>query len=413
MNEARPVDPKLMAQLGVKNGVKKSFWRRRWWQILIGIIVLAGAGYMFTGTGSEQVRYKSEAVERKTLIVKVSATGTLEPEDQVDVGSEVSGQIAEVLVDYNDRVTKGQVLARLDTDQLEARVIQAKANVAAADAGVKQAEATEREARLRRDRIANLLERGNTSQQELDTANATLARAVASIDSAKAQVELVKAQLAQTESDLAKAEIRSPIDGIVLDRKIEPGQTVASSFQTPVLFTLASDLTRMEILVSIDEADIGDVRAQQIATFQVDAFPNRKFEALIESVRNAPRTVQNVVTYEAVMLVKNEAGLLKPGMTATAEITTRKIENALTVPNGALRFTPRDKKVEDLEQPNDGTRLGRLWLETGGEPKDIVVTVGSSDGARTEVIKGELADDAKVLTDILRANAEEESGKAP
>lgn len=413
MNEARPADAKLMAQLGVKNGGKKSFWRRRWWQIAIGLAVLAGGLYVFMGTGSEPVRYKSEAVERKTLIVKVSATGTLEPEDQVDVGSEVSGQIAEVLVDYNDRVTKGQVLARLDTDQLEARVIQAKANVAAAEAGVKQAEATEREARLRRDRIANLRERGNTSQQELDTANATLARAIASIDSAKAQVEIVKAQLTQAESDLGKADIRSPIDGIVLDRKIEPGQTVASTFQTPVLFTLASDLTRMEILVSIDEADIGDVRAGQIATFQVDAFPNRKFEALIESVRNAPRTVQNVVTYEAVMLVKNDAGLLKPGMTATAEITTRTIENALTVPNGALRFTPRDKKVDALEQPHDGTRLGRLWLETGGEPRDIVVTVGSADGARTEIIKGDLADDAKVLTDIQRGNGEDESGKAP
>ncbi|MBI1237922.1 MAG: efflux RND transporter periplasmic adaptor subunit [Alphaproteobacteria bacterium] len=403
MNQSARLDPKALLALSAEE--RRANARRR---ILAaaggGALVLALLLWAFWPFG-KATAYLTDQARRETLVVTVTATGTIEPETSVDVGTEISGKIVEVLADFNDSVEEGEVIARLDTEQLSARVVQSRANLAVAEASVAQATANEREAKLRYDRLVDLRRRGNVSQQELDTQEATLARAVAAVASAKAQVTLAEAQLRANENDLAKAEIRSPITGIVLDRKVEPGQTVAASFQTPVLFTLASDLTRMEVQVDIDEADIGAVEQGQPATFTVDAFPGRRFDATIIELRNAPRTTQNVVTYDGILSAPNPDRLLKPGLTATAEITVGTHENVLTVPNGALRFTPPEKEDETSEAPRADSGEGRVWVETASGIAPVTLTLGASNGIRTEVTGGDLKEGDVVLIDLAREQA--------
>jgi HlyD family secretion protein len=403
MNQPRPIDPQILAALSAPTR-QRSRMRRFIWMIGIGIvaIVLGSAGLWFTLRSNTAAQFVTGSVERGTLVVEVTATGTLEPVEKVDVGAELSGRIEEVLVDFNDPVQKGQVLAKLDIDLLQAKAVQSAANLQSAQASVRQAEATLKEATNRRNRVRNLAKSRTVSPQEVDTAEANLLRAEAGLEMAKSQVALAEAVLKVDEENLGKAEIRSPIDGTVLDRKIEAGQTVAASFQTPVLFTLASDLKQMELQVDIDEADIGDIAVGQPATFTVDAFPNRRFQAKILKVHNAPLTVQNVVTYRAILSVDNADGVLRPGMTATADITVKAQENVLTVPNGALRFTPPDEEAVPPSTKTEDANLRRVWVDPGS-PDPVEVRTGATDGQRTEILSGEIEPGDVVLIDLVSA----------
>jgi HlyD family secretion protein len=277
-------------------------------------------------------------------------------------------------------------------------VRQSEATLQAAAAGVEEARATvaETEARLRR--VRTLARGAFSSEQDVDVAEAAAARAAAALTSARAEVEVASAALEADRTLLAKAVIRSPIDGVVIARRVEAGQTVAASFQTPVLFTLAQDLSQMQLHLDIDEADVGQIAEGQEASFTVDAYPGREFTATITSVRYAPRMEQGVVTYEAILTVDNENMVLRPGMTATASIVTARRPNVLLVPNGALRFTPPDAEAPAAVSGGMQT----VWTLRGGEPAAIPVTVGLSDGLWTEVAKGEVASGDALLVDLAQ-----------
>jgi HlyD family secretion protein len=407
MNEhAKPPFPSadILKTLGLDRAERAVGGRRR---LLIaggaGLALLVGLFSFFLAGGGETAGYVTAEVARRDLVVSVNATGTLEPENQVDVGPEISGRIARVLVDFNDMVTEGQVLAELDTEQLQAQLAQTEASLASARANVVQSEATVEQNRALAARTEELFNRNVVSQQDLEAARADLQRAEASWQRARADASLAAAQLDANRTSLSKAAIRSPIDGVVLDRQAEPGQAVAASFEPPVLFTLASDLSRMELLIDIDEADIGVMVPGQRATFTVDAFPQREFSAELISVRNAPNIENGVVTYEGVLSVANTDGTLRPGLTANATITVAEITDALFVPNGALRFTPPGTMIDTIPPqpaPVEGRIMGRVWVLNGGTPEARDIVVGRSDGQMTEVVSGDLAEGDEVIIDL-------------
>lgn len=398
--------------------------RKRW--LIAGALVLlaALAGLLLRSGGNGQgPRYQTEPVTRGRLVVTVSATGNLQPTNQVDVGSELSGLIEIVLVDDNDPVKKGQVLARLDTTKLSDQIAKSRAALASAEARVLQAAATAREAKanLARLRQVAALSGGKVpSQAELETGEATFARAEADEVGARAAVAEARAALSADETNLAKASIRSPIDGVVLSRQVEPGQTVAASLQAPVLFTLAEDLTQMELQVDVDEADVGQVRTGQTAAFTVDAWPGRRFPARITRVGLGSQTKDGVVSYLTVLKVANDDLSLRPGMTATAEITTVTREDALLVPNAALRFAPpaaapaakqngglvasllpRPPSQPASRPAKSANGEQRVWLLQEGQPVAVAVKTGPSNGQLTEVTGGELAPGMAVITESL------------
>jgi HlyD family secretion protein len=371
-------------------------WWRRWWVIALAVLLI-GLIAWWALTPAKPVEYVKGKAEVATLRALVTATGTLQPIDKVTVGAEVSGRLDEIYVDFNDRVTKGQVIARINTDELKARAVQARASVSQADANLAKAENDLR-------RATSLKSKGFASQSIYDAA-------LASRNALRATLNTARAQADQTEANLAKAAIRSPIDGIVLDRKIERGQTVTAGFQTPELFVIASDLKKLELTIDIDEADIGEVTVGQQATFTVDAYPAVTFNAKVVELRNAARTIQNVVTYQGVLSVENDKGLLKPGMTATADITVKVAENVMSVPNGALRFTPEPPPEQQgmipqaTTAPTDpiATGKGQLWtVGKNGKPTAQDVTLGITDGRRTQVTSPNVTAGDEYILDIAR-----------
>ena len=388
------------------------------WRIAVAIAAavaaLAGLWFAFGASNEDAPKYQTVPVERGRVVATVTATGVLHPVTQVDVGSEVSGVIKAVNVDFNDHVTKGQVLALLDTDQLRARMLQAKASLASAQAGQRQAAATVHETELNFHRCERLARTQMCSQQDLDQLEATWLRAQAAQAIAIAQVSQATANLEADQTALGKATIVSPIDGIVLNRFVEPGQTVAATFQTPLLFTLAEDLSQMQLKVDVDEADIGRVAQGQSASFTVDAYPQRRFEARVASVRFAPKTIQGVVTYEAVIDFDNSALLLRPGMTATADIVTRTVESVLLVPNAALRFKPAAPAAVPAPGTDDpSTRLIWILRDDTTQPEAVHVGVGESDGRNTEITSGTLTVGDRVITDAVEPTADAARGMLP
>ncbi len=400
--------------------------RGRRWLVVALLVLTGGVGATLLARGERAgqqaaIEYIGAEVTRGGLTVRVTATGTLEPVTQVEVGSEVSGLVEEVSVDFNDAVTQGQVLARLDTDRLQALTVQARGTLAAAEGRLREMEATVIETRLRQSRCEKLAARQMCSTDELDGTRAASARAEAAVASARAQVAVARATLEERETDLGKAQIRSPIDGIVLRRQVEPGQTVAASLQTPVLFTLAENLTQMELRVSVDEADIGVVHEGQRAAFTVDAYPGRQFEARVRQVRYAPETVDGVVTYKTILVVSNDDLALRPGMTATAEIVVQEIADAVLVPNAALRFSPPAAATTDADggllsrllmrwprrsgqvRPEVATGAARkVWVLDGATPRPVEITIGVTDEQHTVVTGGELAAGARVAVDYVQ-----------
>lgn len=386
---------------------------------IAGIVLLVGAYLVWMPSENASVRYDTADVKRGDLTVTVSATGTVQPVNQVDVGSELSGTIESVLVDFNDEIKRGQVLARLDTDRLRAQVIEGRASLESARAKVVEAKATVDETRVKYERCRKLAERQLCSKEDLDTLLAAKSRALATKASAEAQVAVAQATLDAYETNLAKAEIRSPINGLVLKRQIEPGQTVAASLQAPVLFTLAEDLTKMELLVAVDEADVGKIAEKQHAVFTVDAYPDRTFPAVISQVRYAPQTIEGVVTYETVLSVDNADLLLRPGMTATAVITVQQLHDVLLVPNAALRFTPPVTKQTtrkssgvfgtlfrrphgEKRRPEVNDKLKqKVWILKNGKPQAVSVKTGASDGKFTVIEAKSIQPGQEVIIDAV------------
>lgn len=361
--------------------------------------------------------YTTEPVRRGDLVATVSATGNLAPTNEVEVGSEVSGIVETVLVDVNEHVTSSQELARLDTSRLVAQLERSRAALVAAQARVAQAAATvrESEARLARLRQVSRISDGRVpSATEMESAEAAHARARADEASARAAVAEARATVSSDETTLAKATIRSPIDGVVLARQVEPGQTVAATFQAPVLFTLAESLTQMELEVDVDEADVGQVREGQDATFTVDAYPGRTYPARVTRVRLGAQTIEGVVSYVAELTVENADLSLRPGMTATALVQTARRDDVLLVPNAALRFSPTEAQpaapspglLERLvprpprtRGPRPRTDGPQVWILVDGAPTAVPITTGLTDGRRTEVTGGALEEGMEVITE--------------
>lgn len=398
------------------------------WGVLAAIVIVVGY-FVFARDDGKTQTYITQDVTRGDLTVTVTATGNLEPRNQVEIGSELSGMVAKVTVDVNDQVEEGQVLAVLDTTRLRAQVLQQESSLASAAARVLQADATTKEAKANLARLQKVRElSGNKlpSQQDLDVAEAAVARAEGEAAAARAAVAQSRASLETVRTDLRKTEIRSPINGVILVRSIEPGQTVAATMQAPVLFIMAEDLKKMELHVSVDEADVGSVEVGQEASFTVDAFPNRRFNARITQVHFASSNTKSsassssanassatstgVVTYETVLEVDNPELLLRPGMTATAEIVTTNIENALLIPNAALRFAPEgangapgaNQSRSPLSaimpmprfrmggnrggQQGAGRRMGKAYVLEDGKPALVMFRAGATDGRMTEVL---------------------------
>jgi len=398
---------------------------RRTGRLLLGLgvvlVAVVAMAWSRVDNGST-VKYRTLPAERGALRVTVTATGTLEPTKTVDVGSEVSGTIIQVLVDEDDHVKAGQVLARIDPTKIQAQARQLEAALAAAEAKLLQAKATREESATQLRRLEQLYAEKLSSPQDLDAQRATAERGAADEASARAAVSQARASLQTVRTDLAKAVIHSPIDGVVLTRTAEPGATVAAQFQAPVLFKIAEDLRRMELRVDVDEADVAQVRQGEDATFTVDAYPGRTFQAQIKRVRQASQTTEGVVTYEAVLAVDNSNLALRPGMTATAELTASRVKDAVLVPNAALRFTPpaAAARVADgrsfisrlmpgpPRRPANGSGNGiaaengksqRVWVLKEGRPSPVPVEIGATDGKRTQVVSGDVTAGLELIVD--------------
>jgi HlyD family secretion protein len=393
--------------------------KRRWGMRLLGLALLAGLGYgaYVWSAGGTTIAYTTSELKPGDLTVIVTATGSVEPTVQVDVSSEQSGTVREVLVDYNSEVKKGDVLARLDTDKLSADLKAKEAALASARAAVSKARADEESAKAKLDRLTALVSSRVSTQQDLDTAEFTYQAASAARQSAEADVISAEAALEQAKLSLSKATIVSPIDGIVLSRDVDTGATVAASLEAPTLFTLAGDLRQMELQVSIDEADVGQVVVGQEATFTVDAFPDQRFPAKITSIRYAAETVSDVVTYKGILSVANDDLLLRQGMTATADIVVEKVTGALLIPNAALRYSPpttvtrtegggsgifglfRPPRQAPASAPEPTGSERTVWLLRDGQPVAINIEIGASDGQNTVLVKGDVKVGDRVITD--------------
>ncbi|WP_320201493.1 efflux RND transporter periplasmic adaptor subunit [Agrobacterium sp. rho-13.3] len=407
--------------VSAKSGKKKS---RRFVYVVVGLLALTGAATYYYVFGGSRVSYTytTQAVTKGDLSVIVTSTGSVQPTDKVDISSELSGTIRKVNVTYNSPVKAGDILAELDTNKLEADVQSARAKLASAKATVLKAKADLGSANASLERLKSLVQSRVSSQQDLEVAQFNYDAAGATLEVNAAAVLSSEADLRLAEVNLGKAKIVSPIDGVVLTRSVDPGATVASSLNAPVLFTIAGDLREMELQVAIDEADVGKVQTGQTATFNVDAYPERSFPAAIETVRFASETVSNVVTYKGILTVDNAELLLRPGMTATANIVVEQIKEAILVPNAALRYTPpresasRGGGLMSLFRP---PRMGRsqrggeqaqmakrsVWVLRNNNPVSVEVETGSTDGQFTAIKSGEITPDDQVITDSTQRSS--------
>jgi len=372
------------------------------------------------------MEYRTAKAQRGNLTVTVTATGNLYPTNKVDVGTEVSGTIEAVEADYNDEVKAGQVLVRLDTTMLRAQVNQSRASVESARANLLQSQAGLLEAENEMARLTRVRELSGgklPSAQNFETAETALKRARANVAMIRASIDQAEAKLKIDQTNLEKAIILSPINGVVLVRSVEKGQTVAASLQAPVLFTLAEDLTKMELHVNVDEADVGQVREGQKATFTVDAYPDRTFPADITQVRYGSQTTEGVVTYLTVLNVDNTDLSLRPGMTATADIVVQQVNDGLLVPNAALRYAPprreagstrmaggsllsklfpRPRHSGQQERAEKGKgKKQRVWILRDGQPVAVPVTIGNTNGIMTEITEGEVTPGQELIIESV------------
>lgn len=368
---------------------------RRFLRIFLQLLLLAGliaAGYFgwqkWKKTTEKGPEYATESAQIQALLIeRTTATGTLQPLVSVQVGAQISGRIIKLNANYNSTVHKGDLLAELDATLIGSQVAQARANLTSAKAGVQHAEAALKVAQKSLTRTRNLYDKQLSTQADYDTATAQVELGKADLNNALANVVQAQAQLALQETNLAYCKIYSPVDGVVLSRSVDVGQTVAASLQAPVLFLIAKDLTDMQVHANVDEADIGKLMEEMHATFTVDAYRGQRFDGVVSQIRLSPQVVQNVVTYDAVVDVHNPGNKLKPGMTATVVFETAKRRDVLVVPNAALRFRPgADDKVADTDLPGTATQTGKETqpAEGGKKHKKKHGDVANLSGATTE-----------------------------
>jgi len=369
-------------------------------------VILAGAMALAVlapaACKSGKAKYVTEKVTRGDITTTVTATGTVNPVTSVNVGTQVSGRIAALDADFNSPVKKGQIIATIDPSLFQAQVDQARANLANAKANLVKAQATEVDAKRTWDRYKNLFERDLTAKSQMDTAETAYLTAHASTVAAQTLVDQTSAALRTAETNLFYTKIVSPVDGVVISRNVDLGQTVAASFQTPTLFVIAADLTKMQIDTTVDEADISSVKPGEEAEFTVDAYPEETFKGAVEQVRNAATTVQNVVTYDVVVKVDNEGLKLKPGMTADVSIITSIVKDVLRIPNAALRFKPAAAPAgASAPRPAPAERGPAVWVERNGQLVRVPVKAGLSDGSYTELVSGDLKEGEDVVIESL------------
>ncbi len=381
--------------------------------VLIG--VLAAGGFALFKNRGNGPQFRTEKVTRGDLRAAVTATGTVSAVTTVLVGTQVSGTVKELFVDFNAPVKKGQLLAQIDPALSEARVAQAKANLQAAEANVQKAEVALQDAVRTLERNRALFAKNYIARSDLDTAETSQLSAQAQLSAARAQVEQSRAALQQEETNLRYTRILSPVDGVVISRNVDIGQTVAASFQTPTLFSIAQDLTRMQIDTNVDEADIGRIRVGQSVQFTVDAYPDVQFPGKVSEIRNAPITVQNVVTYDVVVKVANPEHKLKPGMTANVSIITASAQGALKIPNAALRFKWTPDKAADRGKggaqaggEQNGQRKQGVWILDGQTPRRAPIAAGISDGNSTAVVSGDLKEGDQVIVEATGSSKKAE-----
>lgn len=383
--------------------------KRAWW-VVIGVLVVAAGAFLFLRSRNKRpdVQFVTAPVSRGDVVQRVTATGTLSATVTVTVGAQVSGRISELDVDYNSPVKKGQVLAKIDPDLFLAALSQSKANERAANANVSKAKATSADAKRQLDRSKELASQKLVAQADLDTAQANFDIAQASVEAAEAAAAQARAQREQAQVNLQYTTIVSPIDGQVISRAIEMGQTVASSLQTPTLFTIAEDLRHMQIDTAVAEADIGKLKEGLEVSFTVDAFPQQRFAGKVRQIRNAATVTSNVVTYDAVIDVENPQLLLRPSMTANVTFVVQQADDVLRVPNAALRFKLEPVgKLDGVAPPPAGSRVVTVLRD--GRPERVAVVTGITDGSFTEVVSGLSAGDL-VVTDKSLGGAAAGSG---
>lgn len=356
--------------------------------------VLGGAAWWFLQPGQKAEGYKTARLSKGEITQKITASGIINPISTVNIGTQVSGTIAEILVDYNSPVKEGQLLAQIDPALFQATVDQRKAALDIAKAEVNVVENDIVYYKKHLDRIKKLNSSKYSTDKELETAQRDYDNAVVQKGLKQAQVLQAEAALSQAEIDLRYTKIISPVDGIVVSKEVEVGQTVAASFQTPTLFNVAEDLTKMQIEASVVEADIAKVKEGQTVEFSVDSFPDETFYGIVTQVRNNPITTSNVVTYEVIIEIDNRDLKIKPGMTANVEIITAQKDNVLLVPNKALRFYVTDENGETKRYKDKG-----LWVLKNGKPERVVITTGVSDDDFTEVSGAGLAEGTEVIVE--------------
>jgi HlyD family secretion protein len=418
-------------------------------KVIIGIVVLVvAAGIVFGFTilkrnSDNGLQYEKAAIDRGNVTALVDTTGTLNPVTIVDVGSQVSGKILKIYVDFNSQVKKGQLIAEIDQSPFLSKVQQNEANYSSSKASLEKSKVTLANSEKQYERAKTLFEKELISFEAFETAEVQYYSAKADLQSNEARLEQAKAQLDATKVDLEYTIIKSPIDGVVINRNVNEGQTVAASFQAPVLFQIANDLTKMQVECSVDEADIGKVKEGQKVRFTVDAFTDDNFNGVVRQVRYSPEVIQNVVTYTTIVDVENPEMKLRPGMTATVSIVVGEAQNALRVPNSALRFQPpqdvlqsifeemkrerqaargegaqtqeqpASKRPQQTAQPNSQSRFqqgsgeirgrmrnaGRLWIEDeAGKLKMVFVKTGVTDNVYTEITGGDIKEGMEVIT---------------
>ena len=382
-------------------------------KILVVVVVLAVAGvaaYFWRNNKESDAKFRTEKVQKGDITSTVTASGTVNAVTTVLVGTQVSGTVKELFVDFNSPVKKNQIIAQIDPATFQAQVDQAKAGLFSAKANLEKAEATLVDSQRTMNRSKELFEKNLIARSDLDIAETNFLTARAQVSASKAQVAQAEASLRTVETNLQYTRIISPVDGIVVSRNVDVGQTVAASFQTPTLFTIAQDLTKMQINTNVDEADIGRVKTGMDVEFSVDAYPETTFKGKAFQIRNAPIIVQNVVTYDVVIKVDNPDLRLKPGMTANVSIITSIKNDILKIPKSALRFSPvtQEKTKAKPQQKGPG-----VWILENNKPKRIPITVGISDGLYSEVVTGEIKEGQDVIVESLSKGLERSGPPTP
>jgi HlyD family secretion protein len=403
------------------------------WLAAASVIGLGGAGWWQLGDGPKEPPYVTTPAQKASITQVVSSTGTLQAVITVQVGSQVSGTIEKLFADFNTKVKAGQIVAQLNQDKFRAGEDQARANLLAAQSNIEKSKVGVADTLRTLERNRQLRKKDLMAQSDLDAAQAAYDAAVAQVEVNRAQAAQAQASLKQATVDLNNTVIRSPVDGLVISRNVDVGQTVAASLQAPTLFTIANELARMEVHTNVDEADVGNVREGQEVTFTVDAFPSRRFRGRVHQVRNAPIIVQNVVTYVAVVRIDNKELLLKPGMTANVQFLISRKEDVLTIPNMAMRFKPPEEKEEAQEllrreqsrtapkvgerrtsrqsaargsgASGGGSRRARIYLLRDNTAHPVEIQLGITDGSRTEIRSGDVKENDPVIIGMSSADS--------